>query len=367
MRRAVTHGRNESLLDTLNDRMNSSWETECSPKMIFELTDRLVNSTQTLSGSMENQIRHIKKIFDLVTSFHIPTDNEIMRGLHHLPKIVPGIGIDIELESSWTNRLNSVGPHVIISGCSPDITIEDITLGEFCMELHLLAITQHQVSIIDMSRMNHGKIVLSAIDPNPAEKDSGVTHPHISGDIPCLGDYSLPVESAIQRGCMSDVFDLLLSFLNSYSPSGAYVSINEWDSPGLSCTSCDTELSSSEAYWCEDCNACLCEECIYYCGHCDCNFCGDHFSMGFGICDKCFENEYTCCPQCGCCYLVSEHGVICAGCGDNYCDDCVSGCDECNKQFCSACLNVCDICHEKFCNNCYSDHSCEDDVEDIPF
>ncbi|HET6248080.1 MAG TPA: hypothetical protein VFE47_10320, partial [Tepidisphaeraceae bacterium] len=122
------------------------------------------------------------------------------------------------------------------------ITLEDVTLGEFCIQLHLDRLARHR----DVSAF-----VIVAEDANAASSDSSCTHPHVSGKALCAGDATVPLSNALAEGRISDAFQLINRVLHTYNPSSAYVSLDAWD--GRSCTDCGRSISSDDLYFCDAC------------------------------------------------------------------------------------------------------------------
>jgi hypothetical protein len=151
-----------------------------------------------------------------------------------------------------------------------------------------------------------------ALDPQPATRDSTITHPHVQDEILCEGDGRPVIRAALAGGRLYDFFCLVANILRNYNSSSPYVALSEWS--GSPCSDCG--------------------------GHCDeddsttCSRCEDQ------VCDDC----------CRCCNV----------CGDYHCSSCTGSCSACQESTCMACLETCHQCGESVCNNCLTDnHLCE--------
>jgi len=96
-----------------------------------------------------------------------------------------------------------------ISIVTDPVALEEVSLGSFEIKLFLERI----------SRM-HKEIPYRVIatDPNPAGSDSGVTHPHVSGEYLCEGDGHLPIRKALEQGRLCDFYNLVIGKQNIFSP-----------------------------------------------------------------------------------------------------------------------------------------------------
>ena len=96
-----------------------------------------------------------------------------------------------------------------ISVITEPITLEDIYLGSFKIQLELNKLDQ---------LYNNSPYLVIALEPNPAATDDTVTHPHVSGEKLCEGDGSAAIKAALEEGRISDFFTIVRSILNTYSP-----------------------------------------------------------------------------------------------------------------------------------------------------
>ena len=111
-----------------------------------------------------------------------------------------------------------------ISVITDSITLEDVYLGPFCIEL-------------DVNSAGNGlSYSVIATDPNPAGNDEDVTHPHIRENCLCEGEGTLPIRHALDEGRLGDFFQIVDQILNTYNGGSAYVALDEWQ--GISCAAC---------------------------------------------------------------------------------------------------------------------------------
>ncbi|HBG26117.1 MAG: hypothetical protein A2Y10_16345 [Planctomycetes bacterium GWF2_41_51] len=195
----------------------------------------------------------------------------------------------------------------IIAVITKPITLEDIYLGPFQIELHINKLTK---------LYNECPYYCVALEPNPAVNNEEVTHPHVSGERLCEGEGSAPIRAALEQGRLYDFFSVINSILNTYSPDSPYVSLDEWEG-GASCYDCGINISNDDSYYCGFCDQVYCCECSSYCKSCD---------------------ETTCL---GC-------GGSCPDCEEFVCHNCLKKCVECGETFCQLCLedDVCKNCKE---------------------
>jgi len=193
-----------------------------------------------------------------------------------------------------------------ISVFTEPITLEDVALGPFRIQLELNKIDQLYYS---------SPYRVIALDPNPAATDNSVTHPHVNGEKLCEGDGCAAIRAAIEEGRICDFFTLVRSILNTYGEDSPYVPLSDWN--GISCYDCGYTMSSEDTYYCERCEHDYCSECSTYCRQC----------------------EATVCLGCS---------GQCSYCEEFVCARCVSACEECGKLFCESCLedDLCPKCKE---------------------
>jgi hypothetical protein len=145
------------------------------------------------------------------------------------------------------------------------ITLEEVELGPFSIELHLQRLPQN---------LGSGAFEIIALEPNPASQDSSITHPHVSRNSLCAGDATLPISAALQEGRIADAFCLVSAVLHEYNAGSPYVSLETWN--GERCQDCDTLIDSGDLCSCHKCGRQCCDDCLSRCGGCDetfCNYC----------------------------------------------------------------------------------------------
>jgi hypothetical protein len=80
--------------------------------------------------------------------------------------------------------------HHLLAVVTDSIELEDVYLGEFCLELHLDRLREHtDVSAFDVV----------ALDPHPPDSSQDVTHPHVRDNQLCAGDAILPKLLQVRR------------------------------------------------------------------------------------------------------------------------------------------------------------------------
>ncbi len=190
----------------------------------------------------------------------------------------------------------------ILSVVTEPITLEDIDLGPFRIELHP-----------DRLREMYQKIPyhVIAVEPNPAATDEGVTHPHVNNETLCEGEGAGAIRAALEEGRIYDFFCMVRSILQTYNPDSPYVALSNWS--GTACSDCGYVMDSEE---------------IGYCHHCD-----------DAVCDQCSR--------------------VCTDCGEIVCNDCASHCEVCDKPLCPNCAkNKCSECEALCCESCIHDGLC---------
>jgi len=182
------------------------------------------------------------------------------------------------------------------------ITLEDIYLGEFRIELHLDKLHElyHKVPYF-----------VVAIDPHPAATDETVTHPHVSNDVMCEGDGAAAIKVSLETGRLVDFFVMVRSILTTYNPGSPYVSLADWY--GVSCYECGYVMDNDSSYYCTYCENVVCDEC----------------STG------------------------------CASCGESVCKSCAATCEICERSLCPQCAKArCSECESVCCESCLEDGLC---------
>jgi hypothetical protein len=149
-----------------------------------------------------------------------------------------------------------------------------------------------------------------ARDPQPSERSSGVTHPHVQDERLCEGDGRLPIRLALRQGRLADFFLVVRQVLETYNSSSAYVALDQWFSQD--CPECGGELYDDDSSCCETC--------------------------GNSFCSACTRD--------------------CAACSAVGCGNCQQTCPECDEPVCHFCLTMCERCHESLCKRCLDDKSC---------
>lgn len=196
-------------------------------------------------------------------------------------------------------------PSSELSVTTEPIHLEGIELGSFSIRLRL---GQPITQLI-------GRLCwVQALEPNPASGNSEVTHPHVSGEAVCVGDYGPELARALRSGRVCDFFLMIRSILTTYNPGSPYVSLDEWH--GEPCADCGRSTDEDDRSSCQACDRSVCDDCISTCPHCDTSLC-------FGCVTTCRSCEQSSCAECL---------ATCNGCGAIVCPDCIE------DELCPTCL-----------------------------
>ena len=74
---------------------------------------------------------------------------------------------------------------------------------------------------------------VEASEPNPAQGEEEITHPHVQGRQLCEGEGAICIKAALSQGRIFDFFLLVKQILETYNPSSAYISLDRWN--GVAC------------------------------------------------------------------------------------------------------------------------------------
>jgi hypothetical protein len=176
----------------------------------------------------------------------------------------------------------------IIAVQTAPITLKDVELGPFSIELHLER----------LRRRNSSCFVCLALEPNPAGSNSSVVHPHVSDKALCAGDATLPLSAALMECRIADAFCLVNAVLHEYNPGSAYVALDEWE--GTRCEDCDALTPFDDLNSCQGRSRQSCSDCTHTCAGCDETYC-----------NNCLEQDME----------VEEH----------FCRKCRRRCENCNR------------------------------------
>jgi len=231
-----------------------------------------------------------------------------------------------------------------------EIELGDISLGKF-------------IICIDLSRelsRTENFLRIHAETPNPASSSESVTHPHVDGEILCVGEGFHILKDAISQGRIEDFFKIVDSILHTYNENSAYVPLSGWE--GVTCDTCGSKCDIEDMHNCYKCESYMCDDCLYICESCDGVYCEDCYNAT--SCQCC---EYT---ECGKCAENNTH--FCEKCEDNICDSCIKNCEVCKLVGCENCTIDCEACyrlickeHLKKCEKCDNDicEGCEERCE----
>ena len=182
-----------------------------------------------------------------------------------------------------------------LSVVTEPIDLEGVPLGPFEIALPLGALGDlHRGPVYDVT----------ALAPNPAGGNDGITHPHVHDGRLCAGDAWAAVQAALREGRLCDFFVLVRSVLSTYNPDSPFVRLEDWH--GISCLECGYSTGDDNLV-CRICEGDFCSECAT-------------------LCDVC---EETTCRNC----LES-----CPVCDVGACRACLTRCPECGRRLCRVCL-----------------------------
>ena len=267
----------EQLLRQIRVAANRGWYRAIRP-----LRERLVRAVASCRSRLDELHAQLEK--QMPTPHCMPV-REIYDDLDALGNDFVDVTIDLAAST--------------VSAQTDDIVLGDIRLGPFRIEL-------------DWSRLDRPRpYEVIAVDENPAASSSETTHPHVQSRELCEGDGHIPIRQALRQGRLLDFFTLVRQILETYNPSSAYVSLDDWQ--GIDCHDCGCVINDDDRVSCDRCETDMCNDC----------------------------------------------SVGCASCDQYCCSDCVGACAHCDDHFCHACLGTCSKCDESFCEECLTDERCQ--------
>ncbi|QDT66721.1 hypothetical protein [Calycomorphotria hydatis] len=241
--------------------------------------------TQSLRSSLLNLSRRLEVLAfnwdqQRKGSPQVSTLSEIYRDLVALEAEFPEVRCDLAART--------------ISVMTEPITLDDIELGPFEIRLNWNA----------LSDINRSPYKVIALEPNPANRSSLITHPHVQNGVLCEGEGHLVIQSALQEGRLFDFFTIVVHVLRTYNPDSPHVSLESWD--GISCGDCGCLIEEEDIYSCEFCSLVNCDMCT------------------------------------GCCHVCDAHA----------CNSCLNECEECHSACCHHCQTRCTTCKRRCCSDC---------------
>jgi hypothetical protein len=242
---------------------------------------------------LQSALAHVTSVLrERSTSVHRASESEVYRDLLALEREFEDVECDFE--------------ECAVAVTTQAIALEGIVLGRFQIRLEWENLAEF------------GSYRVVALDPNPAQTKSDVTHPHVSDDELCEGDGKQAIRSALASGRLLDFFTIVDRLLHTYAPGRAYVELDNWG--GTPCHDCGSVVDDDERYSCERCEEMICSDCGCHCEHCD----------------------RTCCNGCT---------ATCRACSESACTGCLTRCPSCGHLVCPACFlsnsNHCARCHEE--------------------
>ena len=248
--------------------------------------------------------RFLRQLHSAMRDMSVLRDQLVQECCPPTPSLRDLLGELDQLESefgAWTYD-DSVSE---LSVTTEPIHLEGIDLGPFQIRLRMgQPITQL------MGRL----CWVEALEPNPAAGNSEVTHPHVSGEAVCVGDYGPELVRSLRAGRVCDFFLMIRSILTTYNAGSPYVSLDDWYCEP--CSDCGRSISEGGRYTCEACDRTTCDDCISSCSHCDTTLC-------YGCVTMCRSCEASSCTECL---------TPCTDCGDRVCPDCLE------DNLCPTCL-----------------------------
>lgn len=191
-----------------------------------------------------------------------------------------------------------------------DLEACEIRVTTDAIELEGVNLSRFQIILEWKLLGNHRSYRIKALDPNAAESNEDMVHPHVNHGSLCEGDGSQGIRQALQQGRLLDFFILVRQILTTYNPSSAYLTLERWY--GTSCQSCSSIVDDDDAYTCPCCGDFICGECTGYCHNCT----------------------------------------------DTMCQSCVRSCPHCENYFCTRCMIHCSTCVAEGCDACLVDGFC---------
>lgn len=258
-----------------------------------ELADDLERLLTDLAGYAQSLQSALKQQREQVGLITLP---ELWRELEYLEEEFEEVECDLEKSE--------------LRVTIPSMVFEGIELGRFQVILEWRKLGQRHCYRI------------KALDPNPAEVNEEMVHPHVSHEYLCEGDGALSIKQSLQQGRLFDFFLIVQQILTTYNPDSAYHAMDKWF--GTPCQSCSAMVETSEGITCPCCDDLVCLDCTGYCSNCT---------------D----------PRCQGCIKP------CSICGDNFCAHCMIHCSACMADGCDACL------FDGLCPNCQPNEETEYD------
>jgi hypothetical protein len=236
----------------------------------------------------------------------------------------------VQLEQEFPAvRVNWEESQLIVE--TENIILADVELGHFSLRLNWKHWAQDQ---------NLTCLKVVAEEPNTAELNDEISHPHVREGELCVGDALSALHKAFEEGRLAEAFLIVRAVLTNYNSKSAYVRLEEWQ--GIPCYDCGNVTNPEERNYCEGCEHDYCQDCIS-----SCSSCGDSRCLScLGECSVCNER---CCGTCSETSTISDQAIcrscreVCPGCqgtvgpGDLHtetglCPDCYVEPDESSEE-----------------------------------
>jgi hypothetical protein len=270
-----------------------------------------------LGSSYPIHSNNIRNLINCLTAQSLNNQKEIQQELEDLSKSWGGYKV---IKSS----LSGTAMGICVS--TPEIILEDNTGRKLNLGKMVIGLNIHE-------QLQNGRcksVQIYSEEPVYPRDDSDYFHPHVTGNLLCLGEATPLVIAALTDCRLTDYFDLVYAALRTYNSDSPYIDIETW--LGYLCSGCKEE--GEGFHHCEDCDA-------YYCSYC--------------MSAPCRNCDYQRCADC------SEEMVECEDCGDTNCKECCTYCEECQeKYFCRRhYIYTCAECSEKI-------KAAKDSEEEVP-
>jgi hypothetical protein len=256
---------------------------------------------------------HLGELGHLVSSLR----NDLMARPPRTPDLASWLANVRQLEDEFSD-VEVIWKKSVVRVVTEPIELRDVELGPFAIDFHW-----------DRLGSKSGPLCFDivALEPNPAQGNPDVCHPHVLGHTICAGDAKKPIENALEQGHFPEAFLLLRSVLTTYNSSSPYIRLDVWT--GKPCKDCGDRVGEDSRYACEACGDENCDHCIRACTIC-------HSSQCSSCLDDCAVCHSTCCSNC--LETVADDERVCRKCFVN-CGDCGARVpkDELTDNLCSAC------------------------------
>jgi hypothetical protein len=328
------HRRHKAEAISSLSRLNETLDELRQVQRRFQWADQ-----RNMQAAMASQIDQANRQIRILTCQIGEIEHQVDGCQQEAPKLADVLAELTQAEDEFDQAVKFDRKAGTLSLTTDRIVLEDIDLGRF----------EIRIRLNELGRASQQGRAYSVIakSPNPANGNDHVSHPHVSHDVLCEGDASLPIRSALIAGRLSDFFQIVRSVLQTYNADSPYVRLDEWD--GQACYDCGAVVGTDDLFFCESCERDFCDSCYGSCRVCSASYC-----------HECLNT----CASCGMRFCgSSECGGNCEQCGEPLCSKCQIECEACHSQVCDACLKACKGCSRKLCTSCVTDDLCKECAE----